>query len=342
VYFGFVGLQNATAITRLTFLGIHLSNAAGPRFRPITYISGLLVAAVCAYLYTVHTRSAFACPATGYSADRYLAYCGATEYGDFDHGAFWFGLIPGVRERIRAADALFLGNSRMQFGFSGEPTRRWFGAAGFSHYLMGFAYWENFNFESALLKKADISPKIVIINVDSFFVPEVTEPAKAVMHDPAALDHYRRKRFWQGPHSYICGIFPAFCGDTESFYRSVSTGHYLRQGGKAGDFPVSDDPAIDPAALQFSATAADRFVRELGVDRSCVVFTIVPTQGTKRAQADALARRLNVQLISPQLPGLTTFDKSHLNAPSGARWSAAFFEQAEPVLRRCLAAPRTR
>ncbi len=318
-----------------------MNHPAGRRLGPIAYISVILLAALCTYAYTVRTRSAFACPASGYSADRYLAYCSATEYGDFDHGAFWFDLIPGVRENMQRADALFLGNSHMQFGFSGEPTRRWFAAVGATHYLAGFAYWENVNFEIPLLKKMLPKPRIVIVNVDSYFVAGQTEPAKAVMNDPAALGRYRRKEFWQFPHRLICGEFPRFCGNNESFYRSIDTGYYLRQGGAQGAYAVSEDPKIDSASFDYSVGAAEQLLHALTVERSCVLFTIVPTTATKRAQAEALAQKLGVKLISPQLPGLTTFDHSHLNGDSAARWSEAFFQQAEPDIRRCLAAGQT-
>ncbi len=319
-----------------------MNNARGHCLAPITYIIVIVVAALCTYAYTLRTRSAFACPASGYTADWYLAYCSATEYGDFDHGAFWFDLVPGARDNLRSADALFLGNSRMQYGFSVEPTRRWFAAAGATHYLMGFSYWENVNFELPLLKKISPRPRVIIVNVDSYFVPLQTEPAKAVMHDPTALSRYRRKAFWQAPHRFICGQFPKICGNNESFYRSISTGYYVRQGGDSGAYEASEDPTIDSVSLDYSVGAAEQLLRALPVERSCVLFTIVPTKAAKRIQAEALAQRIGVKFISPQLPGLTTFDNSHLNADSAARWSAAFFAQAEPEIRRCLADAHTR
>lgn len=318
-----------------------MNQASGHRLGPITYIGVILVAALCTYAYTLRTRSAFACPASGYSPDRYLAYCSATEYGDFDHGAFWFDLVAGVRENLQSADVLFLGNSRMQFGFSGEPTQHWLAAAGAKYYLVGFAYWENVNFEIPLLKKWTPTARIFIVNVDSYFVADQTEPAKAVMHDPAALGRYRRKEFWQRPHRLICGELPRFCGRNESFYRSVATGYYMREGGQAGAYAVSEDPKIDTPSLEYSVGSAERLLHALPVERSCVLFTIVPTEATKRAQAELLAQRVGVKFISPQIPGLTTFDHSHLNSDGAARWSAEFFQQAEPDIRRCLAAPRT-
>jgi hypothetical protein len=162
------------------------------------------------------------------------------------------------------------------------------------------------------------------------------------MHDPSALGHYRPKEFWQRPNRFICSEFPRFCGDHESFYRSVSAGYFLRQGGDRGACAVSEDPKIDSVSFGYSVGAAEQLTGALPVERSCVLFTIVPTNDTKRARAVALAQKLDVKFISPQIPGLTTFDHSHLDPESAARWSAAFFDQAEPARRRCLAATHTR
>src|SRR5271156_3664220 len=54
------------------------------------YICVVLVVALASYGYWLKTRSIFACQAPGYSADRYLAYCGGGNYADYEHGAFAF------------------------------------------------------------------------------------------------------------------------------------------------------------------------------------------------------------------------------------------------------------
>jgi hypothetical protein len=89
----------------------------------------------------------------GYDSDKYLAYCHADHYGDYDHGALWFDLEPGVRPSLNAAQVLFLGNSHMQFAFSSDAINRWFSSNAIRFYLMGFAYWENHLFEGALLRR---------------------------------------------------------------------------------------------------------------------------------------------------------------------------------------------
>ena len=110
--------------------------------RPTIYTL-LFFVAIVAYAYQLRTQSIFSCPADGYSADRYLAYCSGTSYADYEHGAFWFDLEPSAQDFARNADVLFLGNSRLQVAFSTAATANWFSAASARYYLLGFGYYEN-------------------------------------------------------------------------------------------------------------------------------------------------------------------------------------------------------
>jgi hypothetical protein len=76
------------------------------------------------------------------------------------------------------------------------------------------------------------------------------------------------------------------------------------------------------------------------VDRSCVIFTIVPTVETKRAEASAIAAKVGQELLSPQVDGLSTFDGSHLDEASAERWSKAFLQEVGPRIRACVATGR--
>ena len=90
------------------------------------YIGIVLLAALASYAFWLKTRSIFACQAPGYSADRYLAYCGGGNYADFEHGAFYFNLEPPALDYARDADVLVLGNSRLQVALSNDATADWF------------------------------------------------------------------------------------------------------------------------------------------------------------------------------------------------------------------------
>jgi hypothetical protein len=245
------------------------------------YILLVLLAAVGAYVYTLRTESIMSCSGTGYGPDRYLAYCGATQYGDYDHGVFWLGLEPGVRDLAAGADVLFLGNSRMQFGFSSDAADQWFSAQNATHYLMGFAYWENYTFEWPLLKRINPRPKVYVINIDLFFDETVTGPAKTVMHDSDAYTHYRRKRLWQVPHRLICSRLPNICGANEAFYRSIKTGAYTRNGGDAIRFSIAYDSTVDKKIVADYTRLGREFLASIPGDHRCVLLATVPTESTK-------------------------------------------------------------
>src|SRR5215467_4154858 len=106
--------------------------------RPILYAVIVIGAALVTLGYHLRVESILACQAGGYGADRYLAYCGSTDYGEYDHGAFWFGLEPAAKESARRAKVLFLGSSRMQLGMSTKATSDWFSSRSVPYYLLGF------------------------------------------------------------------------------------------------------------------------------------------------------------------------------------------------------------
>ncbi len=152
--------------------------------RPRIYIWIILVAIIASCSYELRTQAIFACQATLYNSDRYIAYCDGTSYGDYEHGAFWFDLEPSAQNSASNAEVLFLGNSRIQFALSTAVTADWFSAASARYYLLGFTFNEGVSFAEALLHRIRPKAKVYVINVDDFFNRWESPPAKAVMHDP--------------------------------------------------------------------------------------------------------------------------------------------------------------
>src|SRR5258708_9242969 len=137
--------------------------------RPAIYICVVLGAVLLAFTYKVRTYTIFACPADGYSSDRYIAYCNGAGYADYEHGALWFGLEPVAQDFARNADVLFLGNSRLQVALSTVATADWFSAASARYYLLGFSYDGNVILADELLRRIRPRAKAYVINVDDFF-----------------------------------------------------------------------------------------------------------------------------------------------------------------------------
>jgi hypothetical protein len=305
------------------------------------YIAVITLAAFGMAYYRAKSASIFGCGADGYTADRYLAYCQGDWYGDFDSGAFWYSLEPEATRAAGAAQLLFVGNSRMQFGFSNDVARSWLTQNAASYYLLGLAFDANVLIFRDLLPRIGPHPKAYVINLDRFFEESAGAPARMILEEPDAVWHYRGKKLWQPFHRAVCQQLRALCGHSFSWFRSRQNGAWYAFGDLSSSLPkpASIDATLDPAMVARDAALGRRFIDSLGVDPRCVVFTLVPTVNTPLANSRAIAESLRVDFIAPQLDNLNTFDGTHLDRPSAARWSAAFFAAAGQRLRECLAEP---
>ena len=301
----------------------------------LIYIFIVLIAALGSYVVWARTRSIFSCPANGDSADRYIAYCSGANYGDYEHGAFWFGLEPAL-DFANKANVLFFGNSRMQKAFSTNATTDWFSAASGRYYLMGFSYYENMSFAEALLRRMSPQAAVYVINVDGFFDRTETPPAKTVLYDSRARRVYEGKRFWQRVQQQVCKLLPIVCGSKGVTFRSRETGAYDMQGATPNFVPVSYKEAVSQSEVDRETAAAIDFLKRFAQGK-CVILTLVPYVGTKIGDANAVAAGLGMKLVAPDVAeGLRTGDGVHLDRPSSERWSEAFFQAAGPEIRSCL------
>lgn len=304
--------------------------------RPLLYFGALVAVMLIALAVHVSRDGVFACPAGAYGDDHFLAYCEVGDYGDYEHGAYWYGLEPQARRAAIDADVLFLGNSRVQFGFSGPSFTDWFDAHDRRPYLLGFGYGQNSAFVGPLIERLQPKARLYVINSMGFFRDVPAGPGPAVVADGEEARRYVFKKLWQGPHRLLCGVAPALCGGSRAFYRNRQTGEWVHAGAIAeSGYPYVDRPA-DMAVVAAEAPLARAFIDALPVDKSCVIFTFVWTPENETETARALAAELGVTFIAPPLEGLSTFDGSHLDAPSVERWVAAFTQAAEPHYRRCL------
>jgi hypothetical protein len=304
--------------------------------RLTTYICILLFSALGATVYKFRADTIFTCQADGYNSDRYLAYCNGANYADYEHGAFAFDLEPSAQNFARNAEVLFLGNSHLQVAFSTVATADWFSAASARYYLMGFSYSENMLFSQKVLERIHPKARVYLINVDDFFVRSETPPVKAILHDPQTRQRYEEKRRWQLVHESICGTFAGLCGNDFVIFRSRETGAFTKRTDRQNIMPVSYDQIVDQNIVDDNTAAAKDFLLNLP-PRTCVILTTVPTVETKIGNANAIAKGLGVDLVTPgNLEGLRTYDGSHLDRPSAERWSQAFFQAARSRIQSCL------
>ena len=309
--------------------------------RPTLYIIVLLAGFGVGYLYQLRANNIFACQAGGYTSDRFLSYCGATGYGDYEHGAFWFDLEPSAQASAKNAEVLFIGDSRLQFAFSTPAIAQWFSSASASYYLLGFIEFENSVFFRALLPRLKPKAVVYIINIPEFFQASGSLAAKGVMDGgEAARLRYRMKRLLQSAHKAICGPLPKLCGHAITIYESRPTGvWYMAPSGsfEGSERPVSSDNEIHPREVREAIELGQTFISELPTKPECIILTAVPGVGLKLGDANAIANGLGKRLVAPeQLDDLKSFDGVHLAFASAERWSEAFFKIAGPQIRNCL------
>ncbi|MEO8523949.1 MAG: hypothetical protein ABI460_04490 [Caldimonas sp.] len=300
-----------------------------------SYVVILLVVLVATLAMKVRLRGVFACPAS-YGSIAYLSDCNAPNYGDYDHGAFWFELEPEALHAASRAKVILLGNSRIQFASSSPATARWFGDRSIPFYSLGFSHYESITFLTPVLARVQPHASAYVINADHFFAEWLSPTSHRIFYERDVRARYDEKWFWQRLHKPICGALPFLCGKEFAVYRNVANGMWFTSGTPPkSPARVSDGAPGDMERWPHYIDLAKGFIDGLKVDRRCVVLTIVPTVGTKRAEAEAIAAALGLQFIAPRIDDLSTFDGSHLSAESAARWSAAFLEAAGPVLERC-------
>ena len=308
------------------------------RNRPGFFVALVLLGAVAGAVDAARTKGIFACPTADLGPDHYLAYCQATGFGDYDHGAFWFDLEEEAISAAASAEVLFLGNSRLQFGLSSELLEDWFASQSLRYYLLGFSHMENHNFTRPLLSRLNPTADAYIVNIDLFFESRVSPPANDVMTDDGSFERYRKKRVWQRIHDGLCGAIESLCRNEVAFFRSRTTGAWVRKGGEFGDLEkvVTYDDSVDQSMLDNYYSAGAAFISELTAGGACIILTNTPQSNTTSGTARSLADRLGLPLVAPRLDGLKTFDGSHLDVDSARRWSAAFVESAAPLLRACV------
>ena len=288
-------------------------------------------------IYKLRVDGIFACPAGGYDLNAFLCDCTARNYGDYDHGAFWYGLEPEARLAAADAQVLFVGSSRLQLAMSTAATSSWFSAPGIRYYLLGFSNSETVAFFGPLFSKIRPRARAYVINVDRFFDERVSPPTEDILRSRDTLERYEDKQTWQVLHRRLCAELPFVCGSAVAIFRARETGVWRRMGsGRLEARPVSDGQPSNVERWNQYAALGEKFLAQLPVDRNCVILTIVPTVETKRAEAAAIAARLGLELLTPQIEGLRTFDGSHLDEASAERWSEAFLREAGPRIRRCV------
>lgn len=268
--------------------------------------------------------------------ENYVSSCEDKRFGDFEHQVFYHGMLDTDR-RLREADVIFLGDSRVGFAFSHPNIETFFSERGARFLVASFGYAEGWQFAADVLKRHQSRPTMLVINVAPFFngpSREFSEPARYVTSHP--IGSYVEALFAevaQPIYSYFCPK----CGKSPSMIRSRLTGQWdwrtfdLANG--VGVFPLKVIPDPPHEAIAAWADVAEAQARQLlsYTHARCVVFTDVPHDGAVGVFARELGRRLSVPVVLPEVPSTRSFDRQHLDGHSSVSWTNALLAQLEAI-----------
>ena len=270
--------------------------------------------------------------------------------GQVDHHVLFFGLDADAHARLRAADVLFVGSSRLMFALRPEVLRPAFQALGQSYYALGFGFREADRFPLAIIRRFDLRPRVVVVNADGFFGGGLSAWAEVVNRDtPFAA----RKLRWEAESAHdvrravhiVAPNWLALFGRPGlgharelNMYRSRLDGTW-----EVSPWPQSDavfaPPPLDGSPLtRGEVDAARAFKADMDARGIRIVLTRVPTPAPQGGAGPArFAELLRAPLVVADAPGLTSADHSHLDPASAHDWSRAFVAALAPHL----AAPGT-
>lgn len=249
----------------------------------------------------------------------------------------WGDTLP----HLKAADVLFLGNSRVMLGFSRTELGPMFDRLGMRYYLFGFGHTEGDQFPLAIIRKFNLRPRLVVINADPFFVGG-TSPFGRQAACMSTFDAHKALFEGDAHDRFVTAlrpILPHWPDQADGpvthlpLYRASSDGAWLGPTAFAKTAPVREGVDAAPGPVPEARLAiAKTFKAEMDARGTQIVLTCVPSPAADRRQAEEFARYLGVPLVAPNVDGLETFDRNHLTPESAHRFTAAFVNVIEPML----------
>lgn len=275
--------------------------------------------------------------------DHYLAN---DEAGNIDQHVIYFGIDDEVVANLRAAEVLFLGHSRLMFALRPAVLRPFFDDAAVPYYVMGFGFREADRFPLAIIRALDLRPRLVVVNADGFFGGGLSEWAEVVIRDTpwaarklqleAEAAHDARRAVHQVVPNWLRLFGLPGLGLRRTFiaYRSRIDGTWDISPWAEGTTAFVAGSLEGSPLGRGEVAAARAFKAELDARGSTLVLTQVPTPEPMPGGGPArFAALLDVPLVTPEVPALTSHDHSHLSEGSAHDWSRAFMEALAPLER---------
>lgn len=264
--------------------------------------------------------------------------------GHLDHHVLYHGTDAAAMRHLKAADVLFVGTSRMMFALRSRVVTPWAAAHGVKYYALGFGHRDGDQWVLEIIRRHDLRPRLVVVNVDGFFGRELSPWARRVRRDSGfgarkaqlegELGHEARRAIHRVIPNWI-DLFgrPGFpFGNEFIAYRSRENGVWNVSPWPAPSMPA---PALDFGVAEVGeriGEPARAFKSEMDRRGARLVLTFVPTPDIASANPVALGAMLGVPVVGMGVDGLTSHDGSHLSEESAVFWSRRLTEDLRPYL----------
>ena len=264
--------------------------------------------------------------------------------GHLDHHVLYHGTDAEAIANLKNADILLVGTSRMMFALRSRVLAPWAQAYGLTYYALGFGFREGDAFVMEIIKKHDLRPKLVVVNVDGFFGRELSEWAQLVQREsPFAA----RKRVWEGEVGHetrrlVHQVIPNWIdlygrpgfpfGNEFIAYRSRRDGIWAISPWPKPAMPAYAEDYVPAPVGPRIGDPARAFKAELDRRGSRLILTYVPTPDDAGGNPVALGELLGVPVVGMDVDGLTSHDGSHLSEESAVFWSRRLIQDLTPHL----------
>jgi hypothetical protein len=313
----------------------------------LAYCIWLVVSACvsCAVAYSARGISIAGCRVAppGY----FISVCGSARFGDYEHGAFWFGLEHAALDNLKAADVIFTGSSRTMFAFSTSEIQSYFAARGLRQYNLGFSGEEGQTFYTRLAETYRLRPRLLVIGVDPYFNPRLSAAATAAIYDWLEIGRSRMKRAQMIYRPTLCEWHFINCSPGQyTAFRSEKDGYFLWR-----DVLMPDQEHPRPhesrtrdfqVDVRRGARTAKRFLARIGMPADCVVLVPMPQQEIwpKPDPLKRMAEAIGAMYIDADTgDDLALVDATHLSYWSAKRFSAEFLRALDRLPQTCLDPP---
>lgn len=258
----------------------------------------------------------------------------------FAHEVLYHGFGKSIAN-AREADVLFLGNSGTLAALPHDVLDSFFGEHGLTYFNLGFGHGEGLPFARALLERHELEPRLFVVNAEHFFVDVPSRRAARVMGKNAFQDlrgcietggawTFRQVLRPLLPHYVPMIPVPTNLLGVPVHLRSERHGSWLVWRMWDRGLPIDLDGGRRDL-WDFEVSLGRAFLERARAHGGEVVLIKVPTHSA-HVHADVvreLGERLELPVLTPELPRLTTYDRFHLSPSSAERWSRALLAELE-------------